>query len=476
MSSIFLYPSSGPRGTIVTIFGISSNSVKNIFFNDQEITSFFRSTLVDDLTTSFIIPSNVFVGNNFVNIKIVINIKSVVKSVDKSNKKKSEKLSSSSSFKLKCDKYQEKKHECDKCKCKCEEKEKEKENCKCNERTVVTSLIFQVTEANETKISPSVFTMRVVNLNNIIPPILPTPIVPVILTITPPTGEIGATVTLTGLNFVSPTVTVGGIPAVITSFTSTTITFIVPPGLVAGTTYPVVVTNHPSGQMSIAVGFTIPGSSAWSHVGSNLAAFSVLANTTVTNTGSTVVTTGDVGAPTVTGFPPGIVDPPGIITTSSGVITPAQTDADALANYLASQPCTITFPPGTVLGSGGTIPVLTPGVYCFATSAQLTGNLTLDGTTNPSGYFIFKIGSTLTTSSGSSITLTGGAQACNVFFRVGSSATLGTTTAFQGTILAYASITLTTGATVNGRLIAQNGGVTLDSNNPISLPTCTSCP
>ena len=117
---------------------------------------------------------------------------------------------------------------------------------------------------------------------------------------------------------------------------------------------------------------------------------------------------------------------------------------------------------------------LTPGVYCFSSSAQLTGTLTLDAQGNPNAVFIFKIGSTLTTASNSSVVVinTGGNSsiACNVFWQVGSSATLGTGTSFAGNILALTSITLNTGANVSGRVLARNGAVTLDTNNVTVCP------
>jgi hypothetical protein len=103
-------------------------------------------------------------------------------------------------------------------------------------------------------------------------------------------------------------------------------------------------------------------------------------------------------------------------------------------------------------------------VYCFSSSAQLTGRLTLNAQGNANAVFIFKMGSTLTTASASSVVLTNGGSAGNVFWQVGSSATLGTTTAFTGNILALASITVTTGVTVTGRTLARTGAVTLDSN------------
>jgi hypothetical protein len=107
---------------------------------------------------------------------------------------------------------------------------------------------------------------------------------------------------------------------------------------------------------------------------------------------------------------------------------------------------------------------LTAGVYCFSSSAQLTGVLTLDAQGSASSVFIFKMGSTLTTASASSVVLINGGAAGNVFWQVGSSATLGTTTSFTGNILAMASITATTGVRVTGRALARNGAVTLDTN------------
>ena len=109
---------------------------------------------------------------------------------------------------------------------------------------------------------------------------------------------------------------------------------------------------------------------------------------------------------------------------------------------------------------------LTPGVYSFSSSAQLTGTLTLDAQGDPNALFVFQIGSTLTTASNSSVVFINGGQGNNTFWQVGSSATLGTGTAFTGNILALASITLTTGANIRcGRALARNGAVTQDHNN-----------
>jgi type VI secretion system secreted protein VgrG len=108
---------------------------------------------------------------------------------------------------------------------------------------------------------------------------------------------------------------------------------------------------------------------------------------------------------------------------------------------------------------------LTPGTYCFSSSAQLTGPLTLSGF----GVYVFQIGSALTTASASSVLLTNNAQACGVYWQVTSSATFGTGTSFQGTVMALQSITMTTGATLIGRALARNGAVTLDTNT-ITVP------
>ncbi len=190
--------------------------------------------------------------------------------------------------------------------------------------------------------------------------------------------------------------------------------------------------------------------------------FAVLGSSTVTNTGSTGIT-GDLGlspGTSITGFPPGAVN--GVTHISDSSAAQAQNDAATAKNALTSDACTTNEP--TVADIGGQ--TLSPGVYCFPSSAGITGTLTLSG----SGVYIFKIGSTLVTAaSNSDIVLTNGATANNVFWAVGSSATLGTYSGFKGTIIATASITATTGATVNGRLIAQTGAVTLDTNN-ITVP------
>ena len=198
-----------------------------------------------------------------------------------------------------------------------------------------------------------------------------------------------------------------------------------------------------------------------SHATAQLSTFSVLGGSAVTNTGATIVN-GDLGVSpgsSVTGFPPGVVTG-GTIHAADAVAAQAQSDLTVLYNNLAGMACDTDLS-GQDLGGM----VLTPGVYCFSTSAQLTGTVTLNAQGNSGAMFIFKIGSTLTTASASSVLLINGASSCNVFWQVGSSATLGTGTAFLGSIVALTSITLTTGASVEGKTLARNGAVTLDTDN-----------
>jgi hypothetical protein len=188
--------------------------------------------------------------------------------------------------------------------------------------------------------------------------------------------------------------------------------------------------------------------------------FAVLGGSTVTNTGSSVVT-GDLGlspGSAVTGFPPGLVVG-GTIHAADATALAAQNSTTTAYNSLASQACTQDLT-GQDLGGK----TLTAGVYCFSSSAQLTGTLTLNAQGNASAVFIFKMGSTLTTGSNSSVAVINGGSSCNVFWQVGSSATIGVGTSIAGNILALTSITLVTGACVNGRALARNGAVTLDTN------------
>jgi hypothetical protein len=189
--------------------------------------------------------------------------------------------------------------------------------------------------------------------------------------------------------------------------------------------------------------------------------FAVLGATpNVSNTGPTVVT-GDLGvspAAAVVGFPPGTVI--GTIHAADATAASAQSSNTTAYGVLAGEACNTSFGVPTDL-AGMT---LAPGVYCFASSAANTGLLQLDAQGNADAVWVFQIASTLITGSASTVTVINGGQACNVFWQVGSSATLGTTTTFVGNILALTSITLQTGASLSGRVLAQTGMVTLASN------------
>jgi hypothetical protein len=193
--------------------------------------------------------------------------------------------------------------------------------------------------------------------------------------------------------------------------------------------------------------------------------FAVLGSSTVTNTGPTLIS-GDVGVSpgtAITGFPPGIVTGGSL---HPGDAVAAQAHADAVIAYasLVALTCDVNLT-GTDLGGL----TLTPGVYCFNSSAQLSGTLTLDAQGNANALFVFQIGSTLTTASNSSVVMIRGGQgtgcaAANVFWQVGSSATLGTDTHFSGHVLALISATVTAGVSVSGSVMALTGAVTMDTN------------
>lgn len=193
--------------------------------------------------------------------------------------------------------------------------------------------------------------------------------------------------------------------------------------------------------------------------------FAVLGGSTVTNTGSSVIT-GNLGVSpgsAVTGFPPGLVGG-GTIHAGDAVAAQAQIDLTTAYNGLAAMPVTSNL---TGQDLGGL--TLTSGVYHFDSLAQLTGTLTLDAQGNNNAYWVFQIGSALTTASSSSVNVinfgSNGGSDDGVFWQVGSSATLGTSTSFEGNILALESITLNTDATIlNGRALARNAAVTLDTD------------
>jgi hypothetical protein len=194
--------------------------------------------------------------------------------------------------------------------------------------------------------------------------------------------------------------------------------------------------------------------------------FSVLAGAGITNTGPTTVS-GDIGT-----FPTTSISGLGSMTVGgtnhAGDAVSQQAKTDLITAYDVAAAEGPTNPISADLGGS----TLLPGVYNSASSMGLTGALTLNAQGDPNSVFVFQIASAFTSASGSQINLINGAQACNVYWQVGSSATLGTGSSFIGTILALTSITVTTGVTVDGRVLARNGAVTLDTDT-ITTSRCT---
>jgi hypothetical protein len=274
-------------------------------------------------------------------------------------------------------------------------------------------------------------------------------------TLTGPAGAVAGTVTY-------------DVPSRVATFTQTT------PPLALDTTYTATITT---GAQDL---FGVPLASAkvWMFTTSATACpgtiplgtncrVGILAGSTVTNTNTPTHVTGDVDVSpgtAITGFPPGTIT--GAFNAGNATAAQAQLDLTTAYNDAAGAAGGAALP-GDIGGE-----TLAPGVYKTSISLGITGNLTLDGGGDPNAVWIFQIGSTLTTAAGNSqVILSGGAQASNVFWQVGSSATLGTNTIFEGTIMAQASITLTTGATLNGRALARTGAVTLDDNQ-VNVPPC----
>lgn len=211
--------------------------------------------------------------------------------------------------------------------------------------------------------------------------------------------------------------------------------------------------------------YTVAGAQSPVALGS-ASTYAVLAGATVTSTGNTSVI-GDIGAgpgSAVTGFPPGVLN--GTIHAGDPAAAQAQSDLSSAYNDAAGRTLDAVIVAGNI--GGLTLP---PGLYKSTSSLAISsGDLTLDAGGNANAVFIFQMASTLTTTSGRQVILSGGANPTNIFWQVGSSATLGTTTAFKGSILAQASITLETGATLDGRALAKEGGITLDANT-ITIPS-----
>lgn len=194
----------------------------------------------------------------------------------------------------------------------------------------------------------------------------------------------------------------------------------------------------------------------------SVANFDAIAGSTVTNTGPTTIAGGDVGlspGSAVTGFPPGTLIAPAVFHVTDPTAAQAELDLTIAYNYAEG------LPGGAVLAGDLSGLTFTPGLYKNSSTVILSaGNVTLDAQGNANAVFIFQIASTLTTLGSTQVVLAGGAQAKNIFWQVGSSATLGTNSIFKGTIMALQAVTLDTGASLQGRALARNAAVTFDSN------------
>ncbi len=278
------------------------------------------------------------------------------------------------------------------------------------------------------------------------------------------------------LSINSNTVFVQGVAGTVTyDVTSQSATFTPSASLAANTTYTIMVTTGVTDMAGVPLAMPYSQTFSTGPCQSGVATvalcpfiggFSVLAGSTITNTGSTTVS-GDVGVSpgtAVTGFPPGLAT--GTIHKADAAA--AQAQAALTAGYIdAAGRSGGTSVSGDLVGK-----TLTAGIYTSTSSLAESGDVTLDAQGNPDAVFIFQIASTLITGSGSHVILANGAKACNVFWQVGSSATLGTNSIFKGNILALTSITITTGVNLEGRALARNGAVTLDTD---VITGCT-CP
>lgn len=277
-----------------------------------------------------------------------------------------------------------------------------------------------------------------------------------------------ATINTTTFTLTAPSGSVSGAVTFDPASNTATFTPANPPGLALNTTFTATITTGAQDQFGngLAANFT------WTFTTSAVACsspvplltaggFRVLGGSTVTNTALiTTITGGDLGlspGTSVTGFPPGIVVAPGVMHVTDPIAAQAQLDLTAAYNFAKGLPSTGVLA-GDLMGL-----TLAPGVYTTGSSTMISaGSVTLMGTATD--VFVFQIGSTLTTSPGTSVILSGGVVPDNVFWQVGSSATIGTTSNFSGTIMAFTAITLDTNAVLHGRALARNAAVTLDGN------------
>lgn len=308
-----------------------------------------------------------------------------------------------------------------------------------------------------------------------------TPPPPAVISATPPNGAVGvcpkAVITATfneamnpvTINMTTFTVAPGVTGTVTLDGTGKIAAFTPSSSLALSTTYTATITT---GAQDLA-GNPLAANYVWSFTTAtnacqtavplgSAANFVILAGSTVTNTGPTMITGGNVGlspGSAVTGFPPGTLVAPAVMHITDPTAAQAQLDLTTAYNYAAG------LPGGAVLPGDMSGLTFTPGLYKTSSTVMLSaGNVTLDAQGNANAVFIFQVGSTLTTLGSTHVILAGGAQAKNVFWQVSSSATLGTNSIFMGTILSLQSVTLDTGAALTGRALARNAAVTLDAN------------
>jgi hypothetical protein len=289
-----------------------------------------------------------------------------------------------------------------------------------------------------------------------------------------------STINTTTFTLTGPSGVVTGTVNYVAATNVATFTPASPPGLAVTTTYTATITTGAADTF----GNHLAANKVWMFTTATCASsggiplgtactFGILGATPVVSSIGPTHVTGDVGispALSITGFPPGTITG-GFFTGAASLAGTAQNDLTTAYNNAAGAAggAAITADIG-----GQTLP---PGVYKATTGLGITGILTLDGSTNPNGTWIFQVGTALTTAAGgvgtpaSQVRLIGGATAHNVFWETGSAATLGTNSIFAGTIMAQSSITIGTGATLNGRALARTGAVSLDSN-PVNVPPC----
>ena len=272
----------------------------------------------------------------------------------------------------------------------------------------------------------------------------------------------------------------------VVNYSGTVATFTPGSNLTAGVTYTATITTGAKSVTNKALAsnyswtFSIPliaGLQPIVNLGS-VERFAIISGVGVSNNaGFSIINNMDVGIypgarTSITGFPPAIIVNGGMYAADDGAAIAAmlnQAKLDLVVAYLFAESC-IAMPPQTVAGNQGG-KTLAPGIYKSTSTLSVDGSdLTLDAQGDPNAYWIFQVASTLTTTTGGNIVLKNGAQAKNIFWQTGSSATIGTYTKFYGSILALQSITMDSYAEATGRMLARNGAVVLTSTNIINKP------